>query len=727
MSDAVPRTGTATPDQPVFAWGIDALEPLVAAESGFSLRHVITEPSALVGVDKIQPTLFAVQVALAELWRSWGVVPAAVIGHSMGEVAAAVVCGALTAAEGAAVICRRSALLAQATGGAMASVLLPVGQVEDDLAAAGARSVSVAVVSAPAATVVSGDPEEIAILVGQWQSRDIAASMVDVDVASHSGYMDPLLGPLREALADLRPTAPTLRFYSTVTPEEGRSLDADYWADNLRQVVRFSSACTRALGDGHRLFIECTPHPLALRALGENAAGLGAADIIAVGSLRRDTPDREAFMAGLGAVHCAGGVLDWQRHYGDGDLAELPGTSWNRRVHRIDPPYRLIAPHLIGADQHCLLGGHVHDQEDPECDRYLWQTPISAARVPWLADHQVSGVPVMAGAGLCEMALAAGAQIFATDHVQATEIALQAPLVLGPEQTVTTSAVRHGDAAKLRIFTPTPDGPLVHATAVLAPGPSAHRRGPAHAPASDWTEVVPADVYAYLRSRHDIAHGPAFTGIERIQLHPRADTAVASVRITDPARSSSWMTVLHPALLDEVVQAVAAVWSTRYVLDPGPVVVSGFAAVRVFGPAGHARRACVSLNSADSGQCTASATLMTADGKVVAEIEGLALSNITPPDQRFNSRLSHLEWAAMPPCADAALTGDWLVIAEHDGPWEQELAAALQRRGAASHPLTKAPDYAQWDGKPLNTVVVISAEPTTPPAVPGQSPHHARL
>lgn len=213
-------------------------------------------------MDRIQPTLFAVQVALAALWRSWGVHPAAVIGHSMGEVAAAVVAGALSPADGAAVICRRSALLRQVTGGAMASVLLSAADVEADIAAAGADRVSAAVMTAEASTVISGDPDQIAALVENWHAREVAAALVEIDVASHSPYMDPILDRLRGALAGLDPSGPEIAFYSTVTsdPHDQRALDAGYGVDNLRQVVRFSGATGAALEDGHQLFNECTAH-----------------------------------------------------------------------------------------------------------------------------------------------------------------------------------------------------------------------------------------------------------------------------------------------------------------------------------------------------------------------------------------------------------------------------------------------------------------------------------
>ncbi|MFD7288483.1 type I polyketide synthase [Streptomyces sp. NPDC059863] len=192
--------------EPMFAAALDELEPLIQAEAGFSLREMITKPEQLVGIDKIQPVLFAVQVALAALWRSWGIEPAAVIGQSLGEVAAAVVSKALSPKDGAKVICRRSALLATISGGAMASVMLGAAEVQAAITAAGAERVALGVLTSPQSTVVSGDAAQIAGLVRAWEAVGIPARMIDVDVASHSPQVDPILAELRTVLRDLPAT-----------------------------------------------------------------------------------------------------------------------------------------------------------------------------------------------------------------------------------------------------------------------------------------------------------------------------------------------------------------------------------------------------------------------------------------------------------------------------------------------------------------------------------------
>lgn len=207
-----------------FEKALTDVDRLIRAEAGFSVLDLIKAGEPVTGCPKVQPTLFALQIALAAAWQAHGVLPAAVIGHSMGEAAAAVVAGALTLADGVRVICRRSALLERIAGtGAMASVGLDRAGVEAALADAGADGVSVAVLAAPDTTVVSGDADQIDHLIARWERQGIAAVPIAVDVASHSAHVEPLLGDLREALLDLSPRPPQIPFYSTVAEDPLRA------------------------------------------------------------------------------------------------------------------------------------------------------------------------------------------------------------------------------------------------------------------------------------------------------------------------------------------------------------------------------------------------------------------------------------------------------------------------------------------------------------------------
>ena len=249
------------------------------------------------GIDRIQPVLVGVQLALAQLWQSYGVVPDAVIGHSMGEVAAAVVAGALTAAQGLRVIATRSRLMAGLSGqGAMA--LLELDAQAAGLLVADYPQVSVAVYASPSQTVIAGPPDAVDAVVAVVAGRDRLARRVEVDVASHHRTVDPILPALGEALADLVPAAPSIPVISTVGEYSGALFGAEYWVANLRQPVRFSQAVTAA-GTQAATFVEISPHPLLTHAISDT---LGGVHHHTVATLQRDTDDTLTFHTALNAA-----------------------------------------------------------------------------------------------------------------------------------------------------------------------------------------------------------------------------------------------------------------------------------------------------------------------------------------------------------------------------------------------------------------------------------------
>ncbi|MGW6513906.1 acyltransferase domain-containing protein, partial [Streptomyces niveus] len=264
-----------------------ALSPFVDWSLVDVLRGVEGAPG-LDRVDVVQPVLFAVMVSLAEVWRSLGVVPGAVVGHSQGEIAAACVAGALSLEDAARVVALRSRVIGVLAGrGGMGSVPLPVGVVVERLGGFG--GVSVAAVNGPSSTVISGDAGEVAACVEVFRGEGVSARVIAVDYASHSVQVEEVEGAVREALACVVPRVSEVAFYSTL---EGRRidtsvLDADYWYRNLRGTVEFDATVRLLLEDGFSLFVESSPHPVLSVAVGETVEEVGAAASV-VGTLRRD-------------------------------------------------------------------------------------------------------------------------------------------------------------------------------------------------------------------------------------------------------------------------------------------------------------------------------------------------------------------------------------------------------------------------------------------------------
>lgn len=313
--------------EPAFGAVIDSLEPIFQAEIGFSPRGVLTDGD-LSDVGRVQTMLFAMQLGLAEVWRSRGVIPDAVIGHSVGEIAAAVTCGALTREDGARLICRRSLLLRRVAGkGAMAMAALPSAEVEQRLA--GRSDLVPAVFSSPLSTVVAGHPTAVENLVDRWQAEDIPMRRVASDVAFHSPHLDPLLAELAAAAADLSPTRAHIPRYSTALddPRATPVLDGSYWAANLRNPVRLAAATQAAVQDGYRAFLEISAHPVVAYSIGETLAEGGIEETFVGVSLRRNRPERATLLASAGAMHCHGLPLDWASLQPHGTLVTLPQVA----------------------------------------------------------------------------------------------------------------------------------------------------------------------------------------------------------------------------------------------------------------------------------------------------------------------------------------------------------------------------------------------------------------
>ncbi|MGK3959667.1 SDR family NAD(P)-dependent oxidoreductase [Sorangium sp. So ce118] len=331
--------------EPVFRAAMAACDAAIARETGWSLLEELDageERSRLDQIDVVQPVLFAMGVALSALWRSWGVEPDAVVGHSMGEVAAAHVAGALTLEDAARVVCRRSQLMARLSGqGAMALVELPLAQAQQALGPYQGR-VSVAASNSPSTTVLSGEPGALEELLSELGERGVFCRRVKVDVASHSPQMDPLLDALARELSGLAPAAARVPLCSTVTGEScrGDELGAAYWARNLREPVLFSKAVERLSEGGPALFIEMSPHPVLGPAIDEGLRvhGRGGA---ALASLRREQDEARALRESLGALYARGYPVAFPRQHASGGrcggrCVPLPSYPWQRERYWIE-------------------------------------------------------------------------------------------------------------------------------------------------------------------------------------------------------------------------------------------------------------------------------------------------------------------------------------------------------------------------------------------------------
>ncbi|MFD5481453.1 beta-ketoacyl synthase N-terminal-like domain-containing protein [Streptomyces hawaiiensis] len=311
-------------EEPAFAAAVEKLDPQLAPECGLSLYDHLSSGAGLDRLEVAQPVLFGLQLALAELWRSYGVEPAAVIGHSMGEVAAAVCAGALDVTDGARVIAVRARLLSGLRGGAMAVVDLD--DAELDALARDFPQVHVAVHSSPRQKVVTGEEAAVAGLVRRLEGQGRAARAMRVVGAGHSPQVDGLLPELVDALSGIRGRQPRVPVHSTVLddPRGNCVFDAAHWAANLRRPVRLDRALASAAADGRTAFVEISPHPVLTGAVADTVPGA-----LALATLRRDADGSEGFAGQLGALYAAGQRLPVP----PGRVIDLPLPRWRHVRH----------------------------------------------------------------------------------------------------------------------------------------------------------------------------------------------------------------------------------------------------------------------------------------------------------------------------------------------------------------------------------------------------------
>ncbi|QNI06776.1 type I polyketide synthase [Mycobacterium kubicae] len=678
-------------NEPVFAAKIAEIEPLIAAESGFSVTEAMTAPEKVTGINRVQPTLFAMQVALAATMKAYGVNPGAVVGHSLGESAASVVAGALSLEDGVKVICRRSQLMTRISGaGAMASVELPAQQVLSELMARGINDAVVAVVASPQSTVIGGATQTVRELVAAWEERDIMAREVAVDVASHSPQVDPILDDLTEALADITALEPEVPYYSATSfdPREEPYCDAYYWADNLRHTVRFAAAVQAALQDGFRVFTELSPHPLLTHAVDQTARSLDMS-AAALAAMRREQPLPHGLRELVGDLYAAGAAVDFSVLYPSGRLVDATLPAWaHRRLMLLESTDRLAHTHAVAV--HPLLGSHVRLPEQPE--RHVWQSDIGTEALSWLADHQIHGAPALPGAAYCEMALTAARTVLG-DAAEVCDVNFEQLLLLDDETPVgTTATVEAPGVVSFTVETIQADDRSRRASAVLR---------------SIKEEDVPAsrDIEALLASHQNsikgddlrqeadargIQFGPAFCGLATTYTAEDEATVLAEVGLPGSIRSQQGAYGIHPALLDACFQSVAAHPSVRNVGNRGLLLPLGVSRIRSYGPARNARYCHTTVTPAGSG-VDADIDILDDNGAVLLSVRGLQMgtgaSASSERDRILSERLLAIEWQERElPEKTVTEPGHFLLVSTSDGAdmMATQLTDALKMHDAQS-------------------------------------------
>jgi acyl transferase domain-containing protein/thioesterase domain-containing protein/acyl carrier protein len=680
-------------EEPLFTEKIQQCDQHFRELGGWSLVEELLrdeEDSRLQQTAFAQPAIFALQVALADLWRSWGVRPSAVVGHSVGEIAAAHVAGVLTLREAARVIFHRARCMNAAPGGRMLAAGLDAKRA-GELAADFPGEVAVAAFNSPNSVTFSGKAAPLEEIARTLEAQGIFNRFLQVKYAFHSHQMEPIKDELLQALGRVETSPAQLKFFSAVTglPADGSDFTADYWWHNVRGPVRFGPAIAELIGQGHNCFLELNAHPALAVSISETLAHRLAAGKVFF-SLRRKEPERATLLANLGALHVAGSPVDWKSFYPDASAeTALPAYPWQRERHWRETGVMRAA--RLDAPAHPFLSVKARAAAP------AWNAWLDLDAKPWLKDHRVQEHVVFPGAGYVETALGIGAALFDSQPLEVEDVEFQKALFLpeGREPVQLQSAFSPVDAVVK--FSSRAGGAggewTLNAAAKLRPLAGA-RPSPVdlrRLKKNLVEELSSAQVYAAYESL-GFFYGPAFRGVETVWR--RDGEALGQIHLPGPLAGDADKFQIHPALLD-------ACFQTLFFAAPLPVehgnrtlLPARIDRVKFFARAGKSVFCHAKLVAASSHAITWNFQILDRAGRVLVESEGFrvqAVRGMNPSRSGgVESWLYETKWAGKPFSSRAAAenerakTGTWLLFADRSGVAEK-LAAALKKQGG--HPL----------------------------------------
>jgi acyl transferase domain-containing protein/NADPH:quinone reductase-like Zn-dependent oxidoreductase/NAD(P)-dependent dehydrogenase (short-subunit alcohol dehydrogenase family) len=654
-----------------------------------------------------QPALFAVEFALTELWRSWGVTPAAVIGHSVGEYVAACVAGVFSLQDGLRLIALRGQLMQSLPcGGEMAAVFAPEALVAP-MIAPHVAVLSIAGANGPSQTVISGDAAAVEDVCRRLEQQGVQSHALPVSHAFHSPLVDPVLDQFEQAARSVRFAAPRIRLISNLT---GRQAVADeitrpsYWRRHMREAVRFGDGLRALAGARPDCCIEIGPHPALLPLAG---AALTASPPRLIASLRRGKPDWQHVLEGLSAVYRAGAKVDWRglSETGKDRIVDLPHYPFQRERYwfqvRTETSPR-AAPSRPGS--HALLGARLRSAMADA----IYEATLSADAPGFVRQHRVLDHVILPATAYLEMLVAGARDVLRTEAVRIEDVTISEAMLLADDGAArivqTVFEADHGGTASVSISsvaeTPADAAPWVrHAAAqfsVGTPSPASSETLSELRAQCPWPVAVP-EFYDGFKKR-GMRFGDDFYTVR--QVWRGANRAVGEIALSAASEMQKAGYTLHPLLLDGCLQLLAAALPTE---APETLYLPvGFGSYLLYGEAGERCWSHVAVQPIAEDFCRADVLVFDADGAPVAELRQIRLKRVTRGAlERIGERwldgcLYQTQWrpadivpensdrgdpaGAHPVSADRSKPREWLVFADRGGV-AAGLAALKQAQG----------------------------------------------
>lgn len=681
--------------EPVFREAIERCDELLRRHANWSLLEELLadESCSRMGEAEIaQPANFALQVALAALWRSWGIEPDAIVGHSAGEVAAIHAAGAMSLEEAVRVIYHRSRLQQRATGkGKMMAVSLSLQEAERALKGYEDR-ISIAAINSPGAVTLSGDADALAEVAQSLEREQVYCRLLQVEIPYHSRHMDPLRDELLESLRELELRPTSIPLYSTVSGKiaDGRELDAEYWWRNVRNPVRFAEAMDQLIEDGHTVFVELSPHPVLAGSISQCLSQHRQKGTI-LASLRRQEAEREQMLGSLGALHTLGCPVAWEKLYPEGGrFVRLPSYPWQRE--RYWQESETSEQSRLGRQIHPLLGRRLTSAQPS------WEIDLDKRLLPYLDDHRIQGVVTCPGAAYVEMGLAVAREVFGAGPYTLEEVEFQKALFLADGEATKLQVIFDPGASCFDIYTrskdpkqPTGQQWMRHATGKLAQESGAAQQISLDKIRSRCDQDISDLCYPAFWG-FGLELGPSFQGIERLW---RGDgEALALIHAPEAIAEDCHEYQFHPTLIDSCFQALLG-----NLLNDGEVnnhrgsvyLPVKIERLRIHGRQSSQMWSYARLTERNAAGLEGDIWLLDEAGNVLIEIQGFRVQVLEKAraevSEDSNEWLYEFEWQPAAPVdrveeeisSSPEAPGNWLIFADSGGAG-QKLADLLAAR-----------------------------------------------
>lgn len=541
--------------EPVYRAVIERCDREISKLAGWSLIQELNAEESASHMSQTwlaQPANFALQAGLAALWKSLGMRPDAIVGHSTGEVAAFYEAGVYSFEDAIQITIHRSRLQQRLV---RTGTMLAVGLSESDAEACLGRfadKVAIAAINSPTAVTLAGDTDALNELAAQFQAEQVFAKLLKVPIPYHSPVMDRIKDELLSSLAHIDPQPARIPLYLTAVEAmaQGPELDANYWWKNVRDSVRFRAAVDCMIDDGYSLFLEIGPHPVLGNAILECLSAKGAHGKV-VPSIRRQEDEQAQIITSLATFHNLGFPIDWDTLYPSGRTIPLPRYPWKRDRYWVESA--AVEQIRKGHVDHEILGRRLETAEP------TWEVKLDVEKLPYLSDHCIQGSVVFPAAGYIEMAAQAVRALTSARTVSLAEIEIRKALFLSESKAKAVQLTIESEGSTFRIAGRPPvrgQETQVHVVGTVRQSQPRRIAGPISVNAVKARAEVHRNASACYAALAEMGYqyGPAFRGIEEIWIS--RNEALARVRAPKELGESAASYHLHPSLLDAAFQTL---------------------------------------------------------------------------------------------------------------------------------------------------------------------------